>query len=521
MKSALFVGAVILSLSLVATGQANNWKGSGPTPETQATNPTAQERPAEPSIFTSAKGFVLEDTTPVRLRLNRTISSADSHVGDTVDFEVLQAIRVNGTLVIPKGELAFGTVTEAQPTKKLARGGKLEINVDYVRLLDSERAALRAVQGGKGGGRIMAMTAGIVATGLFVLPAPYFLFMHGKDITIPKGTELTGYINGDVKLDIAKFQESKPNTAPPLVVVTSTGPGVNSNSAKLQMESSPSDADIKIDGFFLDRTYTNDYFTLSYPLPPEWVVETDLIRNRLASGKQSQAANLLLAAVHIPQDVTDLRADSSFMVMAVTRSAHANTENCRQYLDTLATSLRASKGAKRKSEVSEYTVAGHEFSRANFEYRSGTSDRAVICSPARDYLLLWEIEGSFWESVDEAVSTIYAIAPWPPAEQPKSSKTLTQIRVSQGTSVGLLLRKVQPVYPSEARENHIRGTVRMQAVISKTGDVVNLELLEGPIELAMSAVTAVRQWKYRPYLLNGEPVAICTEVVINYSSGPT
>ncbi len=474
MRSALFVGVVFLSLALVATGQANNSKGSGSTPDKQTTNPTAQERPAEPSNFTSAKGFVLEDTTPVRLRLNRTISSADSHVGDTVDFEVLQDISVNGTLVIPKGGLAFGTVTEAQPTRKLARGGKLEINVDYVKLLDRERAALRAVQGGKGGGRIMAMTAGIVATGLFVLPAPYFLLMHGKDMVIPKGAEVTGYINGDVKLDIAKFQESKPSPTPPSVVATNTGPDVNSNSTKLTMESGPRDADIKTEGFFRDHTYTNEYFTLSYPLRSEWVVETDLIRNRLVSGKQSRAANLLIAAVHIPQDVTELRADSSFIVLAATRSAHANTENCRQYLDTLATSLRASKSAKRKGGVSEYTVA----------------------------------------------STIYAIVPWPP-EQAESSKTNTQIRISGNASAGLLLRKVQPVYPAEARENHIQGTVRMQAVISKTGDVMNLDLLEGPIELAMSAVTAVRQWKYRPYLLNGEPVAVCTEVVVNYSSGPT
>jgi protein TonB len=356
---------------------------------------------------------------------------------------------------------------------------------------------------------------------LFFFPAaPYFLFMHGKDITIPKGAELTGYINGDVNLDIAKFQETKSNSAPPSVLVTGAGPDVNSTSAKLQMASSPPGADTKIDGSFLDQTYTNEYFTLSYPLPAEWVVETELIRKRLVSEKQSHAGNLLLAAVHIPQDLTELRADSSFIVLAVPRSAAANTENCRQYLDTLATSLRSSKSAKRKGELSEYTVAGHQFLRANFEYRSGTSDRAVICSPAADYLLLWKVDGSFWESVDEAASTIYAIVPWPP-EQAGSSKTNAQIRISGNDSVGLLLSRVQPVYPAAARENHIKGAVRMQVVISKTGDVVNLELLEGPIELAMSAVTAVRQWKYRPYLLNGEPVAISTAVVVNYSSGPT
>ncbi len=515
-------GVVILSLFIAATGQVNSSSGSGPTPDKQITSPTAQERPAEPSNFTSAKGFVLEDTTPVRLRLNRTISSADSHVGDTVDFEVMQDISVNGTLVIPKGAFAFGTVRKAQRTRKLARGGKLEIEVDCVRLLDSQKAGLRAVRGGSGGSHLGAMTAGIVASGLVFFPAaPFFLYMHGKDITIPKGAEVTGYINGDVKLDIAKFQEPKPSTAQPSVAVSGTRPGVSSNAVKPQMESGSPGADIKSDGFFLDHTYTNEYFQLSYPLPSEWVLETDLIRNKLASGKRSEKANLLLAAVHIPQDVTELRADSSLIVLKVARSAQANTENCRQYLDTLATTLRASKSATRKGEVNEYTVAGHEFSRASFEYRLGTSDRAVICSPAGNYLLLWQIEGSLWESVDEAASTIYAIVPWPPVEQAEPSKTPTQIRISRRASAGLLLRRVQPIYPAEARENQIRGAVRMQAVISKTGDVVNLELLEGPIELATSAVTAVRQWKYRPYLLNGKPVAVTTEVVVNYSWGPT
>jgi hypothetical protein len=79
------------------------------------------QQPAQKAVqanFTSKKGFVLEEETPVRLRLNRTISSADAHVGDTVDFEVLDDITVNGTLVIPKGGLAFATVTEAQAKRR-------------------------------------------------------------------------------------------------------------------------------------------------------------------------------------------------------------------------------------------------------------------------------------------------------------------------------------------------------------------------------------------------------------------
>jgi hypothetical protein len=253
MKHVLLVCAAILSLSLAVPTQENKSKSSD-KPADKAADTTGPGRQLEPTNFTSAKGFVLEDATPMRLRLNRTISSADAHVGDTVDFEVLQDITLNGTLVIPKGGLAFGTVTEAQPKRRMARGGKLEINLDYVKLLDSEKAALRAVKGGAGGGHTGAMTAGIVATGLVFFPAaPFFLFMHGKDITLPKGAEVMAYVNGDVRLDLAKFQQS-PGAAPQVPSAGNVATSSSSISAKLQVESVPPGADIEIDGSFAGNT---------------------------------------------------------------------------------------------------------------------------------------------------------------------------------------------------------------------------------------------------------------------------
>ena len=159
---------------------------------------------------------------------------------------------VNGTLVISKGGLAVGTVTEAQPKRRMARGGKLEINIDYVKLLNGDQAALRAVKGGSGGGHVGAMTAGIVATGIVFFPAaPFFLFMHGKDITLPKGAEFTAYVNGDMKLDIAKFQPAAPT---PQQEVTASNQNASSTSAKLQIDSDPPGADIEVDGSFVGNT---------------------------------------------------------------------------------------------------------------------------------------------------------------------------------------------------------------------------------------------------------------------------
>jgi hypothetical protein len=254
MKGALYLCVTILLLSVFAAGQAGNAQSSGTPADNQTATPAAPQPSTDPSNFTSAKGFVLEEATPVKLRFNRTVSSADAHVGDTVDFEVLQAISVNGTPVISKGGFAFGTVTEAQPKRRMARGGKLEINIDYVKLLDSEKAALRAVNGGKGGGHVGVMTAGIVATGIVFFPAaPFFLFMHGKDITLPKGAEFTAYVNGDMKLDLAKFQ--------PAASASQSDPSAGSQdqnvgpvSAKLQVGSTPPGADIEVDGNFVGST---------------------------------------------------------------------------------------------------------------------------------------------------------------------------------------------------------------------------------------------------------------------------
>jgi activator of HSP90 ATPase len=76
--------------------------------------------------------------------------------------------------------------------------------------------------------------------------------MHGKDISIPKGTEITAYVNGDMKLDIAKFQPAAPTQQP--AMTHSASPTATSSSAKLQMESNPSGADIEIDGSFVGNT---------------------------------------------------------------------------------------------------------------------------------------------------------------------------------------------------------------------------------------------------------------------------
>jgi protein TonB len=91
-----------------------------------------------------------------------------------------------------------------------------------------------------------------------------------------------------------------------------------------------------------------------------------------------------------------------------------------------------------------------------------------------------------------------------------------RVRISQGVTKGRLLAKIEPKYPPLARAARIQGEVILTAIISKTGEVENLTLVSGHPMLVPSAFDAVRQWRYRPYLLNGEPVEVETTVTLTF-----
>jgi protein TonB len=91
--------------------------------------------------------------------------------------------------------------------------------------------------------------------------------------------------------------------------------------------------------------------------------------------------------------------------------------------------------------------------------------------------------------------------------------------VSSGVMAGNILVKTQPTYPAIAKAARIQGTVVLSATISKTGTIEDLRVVSGPQMLAQSALDAVRSWRYKPYLLNGEPVEVQTQVNVTFTLG--
>jgi len=170
--------------------------------------PAAPEFPPEgltaavlpvPALPVLSATKTLKDGTPIKLCLSQNLSSADATAKQSVDFEVMEAVRVGELTVIPKGSAAWGTIMGAEAGRHRGHAGVLDINVDAVRLADGEKVSL------KGAGHFAAQPPSTLLASLFQSVVPVFFPQHAKGVRIPKGTELTGYINGNATFDAGKF----------------------------------------------------------------------------------------------------------------------------------------------------------------------------------------------------------------------------------------------------------------------------------------------------------------------------
>ncbi len=98
----------------------------------------------------------------------------------------------------------------------------------------------------------------------------------------------------------------------------------------------------------------------------------------------------------------------------------------------------------------------------------------------------------------------------------KAAAMPRRVRVSQGVSKGLLVYHIDPPYPVLARQAHVQGTVVLTALIDKGGNIQNLQVVSGHQLLTSAAIEAVKQWRYKPFLLDGQPVGVETTVIVNF-----
>ncbi|HVP47679.1 MAG TPA: energy transducer TonB [Bryobacteraceae bacterium] len=115
------------------------------------------------------------------------------------------------------------------------------------------------------------------------------------------------------------------------------------------------------------------------------------------------------------------------------------------------------------------------------------------------------------------IGSVPSAAPPPPPPPVEQKKTVQRIRVGGQVQQANLIRQPKPIYPPLAKQARIQGVVRFEAIIGKDGTIQNLRLVSGHPLLVPAAQEAVKQWLYKPTLLNGEPVEVATVIDVNFT----
>jgi len=140
-----------------------------------------------------ANGCLLREGTQVTLKFESPLSSKTAHIGDSVEFQLDDDLKVGDSIVVPKGAHAVATVNDAKKSGMMGRPGELSVQIQYL-VVGSNHVRIRGTQGREGDSKTGAAVA------LTVLFGPVGLIKHGKNVVIPAGTPLTAYVDQDVWL---------------------------------------------------------------------------------------------------------------------------------------------------------------------------------------------------------------------------------------------------------------------------------------------------------------------------------
>jgi hypothetical protein len=173
---------------------------------------SAQQTPQVPAVATAdapaeqRSPSILQDGTPIKLRLVNKLDSHTAKNEDEILFDVVNDIVVGGVTVLRRGASATGVVTQAESSKTMGRAGRLSFTINDIKLRNGGKVPVRAFNRTSGQNRTGEMVALMVE--MPIVAAPFFLLIHGTNTTFPRGTEITAFVNGDLRLALANFDAS-------------------------------------------------------------------------------------------------------------------------------------------------------------------------------------------------------------------------------------------------------------------------------------------------------------------------
>lgn len=295
-------------------------------------------------------------------------------------------------------------------------------------------------------------------------------------------------------------------------------------------------------GSIVNNVYTNECFGFSFAIPEGWQVNTQFAG---ANGKARHTSKGSLALLLIHQQ-KEGPFGNTIALLATDPSSSPPT--VQEFVSRIAHGQVGLDGGHREILKDTFSVnsGGKQFFRADYKQtmKQGTLYNAFVFTKFRGYYIGESVTAESPEELEQSANSLQHISFQEDKPNPQcvmagddkpnlggvlggvlSSNPVTpqsgsgppqRVRVSQGVSTGLLVNKVPPQYPDVAKQARIQGQVVLQAEIDKHGDVESLTLISGHPMLAPAAIEAVKQWKYKPYLLNGQPVAVETQIIVNF-----
>lgn len=293
-------------------------------------------------------------------------------------------------------------------------------------------------------------------------------------------------------------------------------------------------------GVIANGTYTNDCLGFSLALPEGWEASNSAAK---APGIAIHAGGALWLLT-LKRQTGSVLGESILLLAVDTNPSFAFTAE--QFVTQSVQRTINIDPQRRELTRAAHTVdyGGKKFYRADYKQSSdkgGAMYLGYIYTKFRAHLIGITLSASSPEALDESANVLQKIVfgddqPNPacvpgtndglqpgtglgvlgsvvPADTVKPG---SRVRVSSGVSSGLLVKRVEPQYPEAARNDRIEGTIILSASISELGNVETVELVSGDRTLAPAAIEAVKQWKYKPFLLNGTPMTMLTQVVVEF-----
>jgi TonB family protein len=292
-------------------------------------------------------------------------------------------------------------------------------------------------------------------------------------------------------------------------------------------------------GSIQDNLYANECFGFSLPLPAGWQLSAKVVS---ADGKAKHAAGqliLLLLDQH-------KEGSSGNRIILTARDASSSAPAAEDFVSKSVHSVVDADREHRQIVKDTYSVdyGGKTFSRADYKQTTGSGGTlydAFVYTKFRGYYIGETVMAGSPEELDQSANSLQHISfqvdaknskcvmtgnnnpntggiiNSKPGTPPPDSGQAQRVSIAEKVSTGLLIKKVAPRYPDDAKQARVQGQVVLQAEIDKNGDIQNLALISGHPMLAPAAMEAVKKWKYKPYTLNGEPVEVETLVTVNFT----